>query len=129
MTITMKVWILKTSIKVNFAWLSKSSSENSTKRLNPQTNIVFQEDFDGDGLTNEEDEDDDGDGILDGDEDDDGDGKMILLKLMRIMMVRVSIMRMGVIRATWKDLSSDWKQDKAHQWGYDVGTNKFRNKK
>ena len=35
----------------------------------------FQEDFDGDGLTNEEDEDDDGDGVLDGDEDDDQDGK------------------------------------------------------
>merc|ERR1712080_778044 len=32
------------------------------------------EDWDEDGIANDEDDDDDGDGLLDGDEDDDGDG-------------------------------------------------------
>merc|ERR1711874_37193 len=38
------------------------------------TDAVDDEDYDGDGLSNEDDPDDDGDGVLDGDEDDDGDG-------------------------------------------------------
>lgn len=50
--------------------------------------FILQEDFDGDGLTNEEDEDDDGDGVLDGDEDDDGDGNIIQeISIMQIQQI------------------------------------------